>query len=70
MKSIKAFIIIALWTALIGYGLYSVEAHQHYRQIEWALGLSVILLLTHMSNMILYFKLTDKEPYQWFKNKK
>ncbi len=68
MKSLKAFIIMALWTALIGYGLYTAEAHWHYRKIEWALAISVILLLTHMSNMVIYFKLTGKEPYQWFKS--
>ncbi len=69
MKSIKAFIVMAFWTALVGYGLYSIEAHQHYRQIEWALALSAILLLTHMSNMVIYFKLTGKEPYRWFKGR-
>ena len=56
MKNFKAFTIMSLWTLTIGIILYRIEAHLHFREILWALSLSLILLVTHMVNMIIYFK--------------
>jgi O-antigen/teichoic acid export membrane protein len=66
MNNIKAFLIMGVWTVTIGFILYSFEAHLHYREILWALSLSVILLATHMINMVIYFKVTRNNPYKWF----
>lgn len=67
MKNLKAFSIMGIWTALIGFLLFSVQAHLHFREIAWALGLSIILLITHMINMLIYFKVAGNTPYKWFK---
>ena len=68
MKNFKAFTIKSLWTLTIGIILYRIEAHLHFREILWALSLSLILLVTHMVNMIIYFKIAGNDPYKWFKN--
>jgi hypothetical protein len=68
MKNFKAFTIMSLWTLTIGIILYRIEAHLHFREILWALSLSLILLVTHMVNMIIYFKIAGNDPYKWFKS--
>ncbi len=67
MKNLKAFSLMGIWTALIGFLLFSAQAHLHFREIVWALGLSIILLITHMINMLIYFKVAGNTPYKWFK---
>jgi len=68
MKNFKAFTTMSLWTLTIGIILYRIEAHLHFREILWALSLSLILLVTHMVNMIIYFKIAGNDPYKWFKS--
>ena len=67
MKTLKAILIMSIWTSIVGFILYTVEAHLHFREIIWAIAIGVILLITHMVNMALYFKIAGKEPYLWFK---
>jgi len=66
MKNLKAFSLMGIWTTLIFFVLYYLGAHLHFREITWALGLSVVLLGTHMVNMVIYFKVAGNTPYQWF----
>jgi hypothetical protein len=67
MKTLKAILIMSIWTLIVGFILHTVEAHLHFREIIWAVAIGVILLITHMVNMALYFKIAGKEPYLWFK---
>lgn len=67
MKTLKAILIMSIWTSIVGFILYTIEAHLHFREIIWAVAIGVILLITHMVNMALYFKIAGKEPYLWFK---
>jgi hypothetical protein len=67
MKTLKAILIMSIWTSIVGFILYTIEAHLHFREIIWAIAIGVILLITHMVNMALYFKIAGKEPYLWFK---
>jgi len=66
MKTLKAILVMSIWTSTIGFILYTLEAHLLFREIHWAIAIGVILLITHMVNMTLYFKIAVKEPYQWF----
>lgn len=70
MKSLKAFSLMAIWTIVVGFVLYSLEAHLHYREFSWALGIAAALLVTHMVNMIIYFKVAGQTPYKWFNETK
>ena len=67
MKNIKAFLYMGTWTLIIAIILYSQGAHIHFRELNWAIGTSLILLITHMVNMAIYFKVAGNEPYKWFK---
>ena len=67
MKNLKAFTIIGLITVSVGAILFALDAHLNYRNILWALAISVTLLITHVINMAVYFKVAGEEPYKWFK---
>ena len=63
MKNLKAFIIIGLITASVGAVLFALDAHLNYRNILWAVAISVtlfllsnfsILLVTLLSLVVLY----------------
>lgn len=68
MHSFKAIIVMLLWSSAVGFALYAIGAHIHFREIKWAILISAVLLLTHIGNMFLYFKIAGKEPYSWFKD--
>jgi len=44
------------------------EAHIYYREVVWAICIAAALLFVHMVNMVIYFNITGKEPYKWFKS--
>ena len=67
MASFKAIIVMIIWTAIAGFGLYSIGAHENYRDIMWAVGTGIALLVIHMINMALYFKIAGEKPFVWFK---
>ncbi len=67
MYSFRAIIVMLLWSSVIGFSLYAIDAHIHFREIPWSISISIVLLLTHMGNMFLYFRIAGKEPYRWFK---
>ena len=67
MKNLKAFSIISLITVSVGAVLFVLDAHLNYRNILWAVAISVTLLITHVVNMAVYFKVAGEEPYKWFK---
>ena len=62
MKNIQAISVMFIWTALSILVLYILDAHNNYVQITWAIGISISLLFVHMVNMVIYFKITGKEP--------
>ena len=64
-----AFSLVSIWTSLVGVSLYSLDAHLHYRELGWAVSIGLILLITHMVNMTLYFKIRGDEPFKWHKYK-
>jgi hypothetical protein len=67
MASIKAIAFMVVWTAIAGYGLFTIGAHEHFRNPLWAIGTGLALLVIHLVNMALYFKIAGEEPFLWFK---
>ena len=57
---------MSIWTLLIASALYAVGAHKYYQDLVWAIGIGITLLLTHMVNMVLYFRVAGDKPYKWF----
>lgn len=68
MKSLKAILAMSFWTIFALIILYLFDAHINYQQIGWSIGIALALLTIHMVNMVIYFNLTGKEPYKWFRN--
>ncbi|MDG0968328.1 MAG: hypothetical protein P8Q37_10080 [Porticoccaceae bacterium] len=66
MNTLKALLIMSIWTLLIASALYAVGAHENYQDLVWAIGIGITLLLTHMVNMVLYFRVAGDKPYKWF----
>ncbi len=66
MASAKAFFLMGLLTSLVALLLYSLDAHIHYRDLTWALVVSIVLLSTHVCNMAIYFVIAGDKPYKWF----
>ncbi len=62
----KAFILMGLLTAVVAAILYTLGAHFHYRELVWAIAISIVLLATHMANLAIYFSVAGKKPYKWF----
>ena len=64
-----AFSLVSIWTSAVGVSLYFFDAHLHYRDLNWAISIGLILLITHMVNMTLYFKIRGDEPFNGHKDK-
>ena len=48
MKSIKAILIMSIWTIFALIILYLFDAHINYRQIQWSIGIALALSLIHI----------------------
>jgi len=66
MASFKALVVMAIWTGIVAYGLYSIGALENFRNPIWAIGIGTGLLVTHMVNMAIYFKVAGEKPFEWF----
>ena len=62
----KAFILMGILTTVVAAILYTLGAHLHYRELIWAIVISIVLLATHMANLAIYFNVAGKKPYKWF----
>ncbi len=67
MKTLQAFTAMAIWTITIFFGLYLAEALLHYRDPLLAVAISILILVTHMVNMAIYFRIEADRPYKWYK---
>lgn len=65
MASFKALVVMAIWTGIVGYGLFNIGALENYREPLWAIGIGTGLLITHMVNMAIYFKVAGEKPFEW-----
>ena len=68
MKSIQAFLVMGIWTALVFFVLYQFDAHLYFRQIGWAVIISIVLLIAHMINFAIYFKIEAMSPLNGLNN--
>ena len=65
MKNFLGFIAMFAWTLVAGMSLYLSEIFSLHTNILWAILIASILLLVHVINLILYFKITGDSPYKW-----
>ncbi len=73
MRSFKAIVLMAIWTGIVGYVLFKLGAHDSdfYKGgltgFLYALAVGITLLIVHLVNIAVYFKITGEKPFQWFK---
>lgn len=67
MSSFKAIILMASWSGVVLYALYSFDMLNNHSNAGIALFTATILLIMHMFNMIIYFHVAGNKPYIWFK---
>ena len=69
MASFKALIVMVIWTAIAFYGLFAIGAAEqaNFRTPLGAVGIGISLLVIHMINMALYFKIAGERPFEWFR---
>ena len=65
MNTLKAILLMSIWTSILGAALYFFDAHAHYRNILWATVIGLTLLITHMVNMFIYFKVAGDKPVSY-----
>lgn len=68
MKNILGFIAMFIWTAISGVSLYFSGIFSLHTNVGWAILIAASLLIVHVINLILYFKITGDEPYKWRAN--
>ena len=69
MKNILGFIAMFIWTAIAGVSLYFSGIFSLHTNVGWAILIAASLLIVHVINLILYFKITGDEPYKWKANR-
>ena len=65
MKNFLGFIAMFAWTLCSGVSLYLSEIFSLHTNILLPILIAAILLLVHVINLILYFKITGDSPYKW-----
>lgn len=67
MKTFLALVSIALFTSIVGFGLVTLGVEQHHLNPLWAIGTSIVFLITLLINVWMFFAIAGEEAYQWEK---
>ena len=67
MKTFAALVSIAIFTALVGIVLVLAGVEAHHTNPLWALGTSLIFLVTLLIDVWMFFAIAGEEAYQWEK---
>ena len=65
MKNYLGFLAMFIWTLFAGVSLYFSGILGLHTNIGWAILIATILLIVHVINLVLYFKITGNTPYKW-----
>ena len=65
MKNYLGFLAMFIWTLFVGLSLYFSGIFSLHTNIAWAILIATILLIVHVINLVLYFKITGDTPYKW-----
>jgi len=68
MASLKALVPMIFWTILAVLFMNTVGFSENFREPLWAVGGAIILLVTIIVNVWLYFAIAKDEPWKWIKN--
>ena len=65
MKTFAALLSIAVLTSLVGVALVQVGVEAHHTDPLWAVGTSIIFLVTLLIDVWMFFAIAGEEAYQW-----
>ncbi len=65
MKTQLALLAIALFTAVVGYVLYTLGVGDHHFEPLWALSTSIIFLIVLLIDVWMFFAIAGEEAYRW-----
>lgn len=67
MKTFAALLSIAVFTSLVGVVLVKAGVEAHHSDPLWAIGTSIIFLVTLLIDVWMFFAIAGEEAYQWEK---
>jgi len=67
MKTFSALVAIAIFTSLVGFVLVTLGVEQHHTNPVWAIGTSIVFLVTLLIDVWMFFAIAGEEAYQWEK---
>jgi hypothetical protein len=67
MASLKALIVMTIWTVIVVGGMYLLDFGSHHREPLWAIGGAILLLVVLIVNVWIYFAIAKEEPWKWIK---
>jgi hypothetical protein len=67
MKTFSALVAIAVFTSLVGYALVLLGVEAHHQEPLWAIGTSIVFLVTLLIDVWMFFAIAGEEAYQWEK---
>ena len=65
MKTKLALLAIVAFTSVVGVIMVSLGVAEHHTNIVWALGTSIVFLITLLVNVWMFFAIAGEEAYQW-----
>lgn len=65
MKTKLAILAIAIFTSIVGFVLHQLGVGEMHSNPLWALGTSVIFLVTLLINVWMFFAIAGEEAYSW-----
>ena len=65
MIIILALLAIIVFTSAVGFVLYSIGVGEHHTDVVWALGTSIVFLVTLLIDVWMFFAIAGEEAYQW-----
>lgn len=67
MKTFSALLAIAVFTSLVGAVLVMLGVEQHHTNPIWAIGTSIVFLITLLIDVWMFFAIAGEEAYEWEK---
>ncbi len=67
MASLKAVLVMVIFSAAIAFGMNAVGLTEHFREPAYSLAGAVVLLVALIVNVWLYLKIAGETPFRWFK---
>ena len=65
MKTVLALFSIAAFTAVVGFILVTLGVGEHHTDPIWAVGTSIIFLVTLLIDVWMFFAIAGEEAYKW-----